>query len=200
MEKLLEKFHAVARTIAQERGPCKLFALLEKERVPYQWDVVLCSESLPDEDMEVLRYVVNTIQAVLSRREMSQLSAVILLDVNDIFIKALQQFLEEQNNPTAFSQVDINGLEVRKGYMIISPVKTVEKIQRASALLTKALTWVKKAAQQGDTEAQKTLGLMYAKGEGVKQNLTQAKRWLRKAAKQGDVQAQDHLRTCSKSV
>ncbi len=194
MNNWLEKFHTVAQTIAQERGPCKLFALLEKERSPYHWDAILCSESLPEEDMEALRYVVNTIQAVLSRQEMNQLGAVILLDVDNLFIKALQQFLAEQNNPAEFSQVDINGLEVRKGYMIISPVKTVANSQRSSTLLTKALSWVKIAAQQGDTEAQKTLGLMYAKGEGVKQNLTQAKRWFRKAAKQGDMQAQDHLR------
>ena len=45
-------------------------------------------------------------------------------------------------------------------------------------------------AQQGDTEAQNTVGDMYRKGKGVEQNYEQALYWYRKAAEQGHADAQ----------
>ena len=47
-----------------------------------------------------------------------------------------------------------------------------------------------KAAEQGDTEAQFNLGVMYAKGIGVPQDYAQAVQWYRKAAEQGEIEAQ----------
>ena len=41
------------------------------------------------------------------------------------------------------------------------------------------------AAEQGDTEAQCTLGLMYANGKGLPQDFPEALRWLRKAHAHG---------------
>jgi len=51
----------------------------------------------------------------------------------------------------------------------------------------------KKAANQGDAEAQLNLGLMYDNGQGVKQNYVKAVKWWKKAANQGDAEAQNNL-------
>ena len=56
-----------------------------------------------------------------------------------------------------------------------------------------AVTWFRKAADQGVAIAQVTLGLMHAEGEGVPQDYAEAVKWLRKAAKQGLVEAQTLL-------
>ena len=48
-------------------------------------------------------------------------------------------------------------------------------------------------AEQGDAEAQFSLGLMYDKGEGVPQDYAEAARWYRRAAEQGDAVAQFNL-------
>jgi TPR repeat protein len=45
-----------------------------------------------------------------------------------------------------------------------------------------ALRWFRKAAAQGDPDAQNALGQMYQDGEGVRQNCTQAADWYRLAA------------------
>ena len=42
-----------------------------------------------------------------------------------------------------------------------------------------------KAAEQGDAEAQATLGVMYQKGEGVPQDYAEAVKWYRRSAEQG---------------
>jgi hypothetical protein len=52
---------------------------------------------------------------------------------------------------------------------------------------------VRQAAEQGDAEAQHRLGMLYAKGIGVRQDYAEAARWYRKAADQGHTQAQYEL-------
>ena len=52
---------------------------------------------------------------------------------------------------------------------------------------------IKVAAEQGDAEAQVSLGSMYDTGEGIAQNHTEAVRWFRMAAEQGLANAQFKL-------
>ena len=52
---------------------------------------------------------------------------------------------------------------------------------------------LKKAAEQGDVEAQISLGIMYTKGKGVPVDIAQTVYWFRKAAEQGDAKAQFSL-------
>lgn len=49
---------------------------------------------------------------------------------------------------------------------------------------------IKKAAEQGDVNAQYNLGTMYDEGNGVKKDPSEAFKWYKKAAEQGDVDAQ----------
>ncbi|KOR29056.1 hypothetical protein TI05_15780, partial [Achromatium sp. WMS3] len=48
-----------------------------------------------------------------------------------------------------------------------------------------ALKWFRKAAAQGNFYAQRQIGIMYSKGQGVPQNYKKALTWYRKAAAQG---------------
>jgi TPR repeat protein len=56
-----------------------------------------------------------------------------------------------------------------------------------------AALWYRKAAEQGDADAQFDLGDLYDTGRGVLRDYTQAALWYRKAAEQGDADAQDAL-------
>jgi len=56
-----------------------------------------------------------------------------------------------------------------------------------------ALSEFRPLAEQGNSEAQFKLGLMYSKGEGVPQDYAEEVRWYRKAAKQGNASAQLNL-------
>lgn len=55
---------------------------------------------------------------------------------------------------------------------------------------TKAMAWFLKAAKQEHTGAQVRIGLMYERGQGVKQDYQEAMKWFRKAADQGDALGQ----------
>lgn len=56
-----------------------------------------------------------------------------------------------------------------------------------------AARWLRKAADQGDPEAQYNLGIAYIKGQGVPADLGQAFRWMVLAAEQGIAPAQARL-------
>ena len=56
-----------------------------------------------------------------------------------------------------------------------------------------ALRLMRPLADQGDADAQFSLGLMYQNGYGVPQDYVQAMAWYRKAAEQGDAAAQNNL-------
>jgi TPR repeat protein len=49
----------------------------------------------------------------------------------------------------------------------------------------KAIEWFRKAALQGNADAQYGLGSMYAKGDGVEKKFSEAIEWIKKAADQG---------------
>jgi hypothetical protein len=59
--------------------------------------------------------------------------------------------------------------------------------------MNKVIGLLRKAADQGDALAQNILGLLYALGQGAKQDFGEAVRWYRKAAAQGHADAQCHL-------
>ncbi len=48
-----------------------------------------------------------------------------------------------------------------------------------------AVSWYRRAAEQGYVEAQFSLGVMYGMGFGVSRNPNESLKWYRKAAEQG---------------
>lgn len=59
-----------------------------------------------------------------------------------------------------------------------------------------AAMWLEKSANDGDSEAQFTLGTIYQRGLGVEKNNTTAIMWYRKAANQGHRNARKQLGGC----
>jgi hypothetical protein len=55
---------------------------------------------------------------------------------------------------------------------------------------SQAYGWFRKAAEQGNADAEYCLGVLYDNGEGVEQDSAQAAVWLRKASEEGNADAQ----------
>lgn len=65
--------------------------------------------------------------------------------------------------------------------------------EEADILFKEAISWFRKSADQGNSEAQLNLGVMYQKGFGIEKNNEQAVSWFRKSAEQGNSDAQLNL-------
>jgi TPR repeat protein len=60
--------------------------------------------------------------------------------------------------------------------------------------MTEAVKRLRKSAEQGDTEAQRELGVWYEHGIEVEQDMAEDAKWYRKAAEQGDAASSVFLR------
>jgi TPR repeat protein len=69
----------------------------------------------------------------------------------------------------------------------------LDKSPLGKEIITDQLAECRKAAEQGNVDAQCNLGVMYAEGISIAKNEAQAVVWYRKAAEQGDATAQYHL-------
>jgi hypothetical protein len=127
-QKLFNKFCTIERELSEEKGPFKLFALIELEEVPGQWDVVMSSKALPDRDMETLRFVVNKIYAIVNKKEIVNVSRVIVLDVNEPFVTKTEHLLSRIHNPKEIFNCEIDDLKIKHAHIIVSPVKDDAKI------------------------------------------------------------------------
>ena len=56
------------------------------------------------------------------------------------------------------------------------------------------LSWLTKAAEMGDADAQNRVGVCYYNGEGTKKDIKRAEYWQLKAANQGNIHAMNNLR------
>ena len=63
-----------------------------------------------------------------------------------------------------------------------------------------ALQVFRAMAREGNMEAQRLLGQMYRRGQGVKRSSTRAYLWFNRAAAKGDVRADAELRQMSQSM
>ncbi len=62
-----------------------------------------------------------------------------------------------------------------------------------------AVSWFRKAAEQGNANAQNNLGWCYYNGKGVPKDRTKAIEWWKKAADFGHVEAMKELRKIGES-
>lgn len=75
----------------------------------------------------------------------------------------------------------------------MSPAEGDKLQQAVQAGDHEALDTLRQTAQRGDAIAQYELGMLYDRGQGVRQSYTEAARWYRKASEQGCAQAQVSL-------
>ena len=86
--------------------------------------------------------------------------------------------------------------------VIVSSIPSEDKSKGLPSSITgegkqeNELDALRKAAEQGDAVAQYNLGVCYANGNGVNQDMTEAVKWWRLAAEQGDAVAQYNLGVC----
>lgn len=78
---------------------------------------------------------------------------------------------------------------------LLSVIPLVSLAGMSEREVRKVLDCVEKAGK-GDAEAQFTLGLCYAKGEGVEKDDSRAVTWYRRSAEQGYAEAQLNLAQC----
>jgi hypothetical protein len=126
MNILTKKFIAIGNAIAQEKGTIRLLVLLELEEFRGRWDMVMSAEWLPESTRETLQLVLEKMKEPLNPKEFSEVARTILLRPNEPFVQSFEQFLTDNPYQREFMDIEINGLEIKRAYVIAPYIYTVE--------------------------------------------------------------------------
>jgi S1-C subfamily serine protease len=127
-------------------------------------------------------------------------------------VKWFRRAAEQGNAPAQYNL----GLCYSDGYVVPNPPDPVDAIMSfpdkiinlglstlgvvsADKKAAEAVKWFRKAAEQGNADAQNKLGCCYAEGRGLKKEPVEAAKWYRRAAEQGNAPAQYNLAVCYQS-
>jgi hypothetical protein len=119
MKQVIRKMGRLAKEIANERGQFMLFALVLPENA-IAWDLVIAADWIEKNNMETIRFFAKKIQDILTKEELREFSAVILLDndeFGDVSAKMESQTGQEETD------IDFFGRHIEKGYIFVAPVE-----------------------------------------------------------------------------
>jgi len=122
MRELADKFVALEREIADERGEFTLFALFLREDVDNKWDVVVSAPWFGGEEKRELDYFANKIQSRLRPEELVMLSRIVLAEPNSEAVKTVNRAISVGHGKPVVEVLDSNffGLQIKRAYIIAS--------------------------------------------------------------------------------
>ncbi|WP_068466691.1 hypothetical protein [Candidatus Protochlamydia phocaeensis] len=108
MKEIIEKLKNILAELIKENGDIVFFALFLREDSPNKWDLIISADWLNSGNVESYRVVATKIQNILSEKELTQISRIVIIDESDPMIS----FLQSSFNVTGLSCLDLNNCEI----------------------------------------------------------------------------------------
>jgi hypothetical protein len=120
MKEIVDKLVKVEQEMAAERGAFLLFALFLREDAPDVWDLVVASSWIAADRAGSLRYISEKIGSVLDPKELLKLSRIVLIELDNPALSALQQAVHVEHGTAEVKDSDFFGLRIKHAYLITS--------------------------------------------------------------------------------
>ena len=120
MSEFIEKFKAIEKTIADEKGGIVLFSLFVREESIGKWDVVISAPWTRENWPEPLDYVIGVTHSRLTPAEIISLSAFFLLEPSEPFVREVNQMVQVEHGLVELRDVVLNGMAMTRAYIITS--------------------------------------------------------------------------------
>jgi hypothetical protein len=121
MKELLERFIELERRLSAEKGDFDLFALFLREDSVDKWDLVVAAPWIESDRKTALSYITNKIQETLAPGELSALSRVVLVDLDNPGVRAVNEAVTIQHGPAAeIKDSNFFGLQIKHAYIVTS--------------------------------------------------------------------------------
>jgi hypothetical protein len=128
MRKILDKLTKLEISIANEKGPFDLFALVLREDGFDKWDLVVSAPWIQDNYNAALYYISKKLNSALSTDELLTISKVVLVDEFDERVRNIQKAITVEHRPTEFRDANFFGLETDLVYIITSKVQADKRL------------------------------------------------------------------------
>jgi hypothetical protein len=117
----INKLKHLSSALEKENYSIYLFCALELEDYPNKLDIIIVSEQLEPCRLHSVRIVSNKLAEILNKKDLLQVSKIVLLAKDDEFVSAFVKFIEE-NNTSFLKDIVIAGKNIKYGYIFTSPV------------------------------------------------------------------------------
>ena len=115
MNSFIQKILKLEEKLSADKGNFSFFALVELQDAQNEWDVVVSASWLPSRESEAISVMTDSIFGVLDKNELLQLSRVVILNADELFIK---EVITKSGGREILSDVFINGLEIRTIHIV----------------------------------------------------------------------------------
>ena len=120
MKELLERFIRIERTLSDEKGGFALFALFLREDAADKWDLIVAAPWIELDRKEALSLITKNIQDTFASEELSLLSRVVLVDLANPAVEAVNQAVAIQHGQAEVRDSNFFGLQIKHAYIITS--------------------------------------------------------------------------------
>lgn len=125
MKKLLPRFVALERRLAETRGGFSLFALFLREDAVDRWDLIVAAPWIEQERKSALPYITGEVQQEFSPEELSLLSRIVLVELANPAVEAINQALAVQHAEAEVRDSNFFGVPIKHAYIITSQRRKV---------------------------------------------------------------------------
>jgi hypothetical protein len=126
MKELLDKFADLEKALSEERGDFSIFALFLREDALDKWDLIVAAPWIDANVKESLAYITNRIQQLLSPEELTQLSRVVVVELSNPAVKAMNQAINVRHGQAEIQDSNFFGLQIKHAHIITSQRLHVE--------------------------------------------------------------------------
>jgi hypothetical protein len=124
MIELLEKIKSLALEWRVQKGPFKLFAVIEREDVTrHLLDIVVSAQWIPNENIFLTEFS-KSLREKLTDREMLKLSRVVILNISEPFVNDFLNKWSYFGKSTMLDGVEVKGIEIRHAWVIDAEAET----------------------------------------------------------------------------
>jgi hypothetical protein len=132
MRELVERFIQLERTLAEEKGEFALFALFLREDAgagsgtsgysgySAKWDLLAAAPWIEADRKNALSYITKAIQRLFTPEELSRLSRVVLVDMANPEVAAINQAVKVHHGQAEIRDSNFFGLQIKHAYIITS--------------------------------------------------------------------------------
>jgi len=126
MKKLVEKFQEIERELSEERGRFNLFALFLREESANKWDLLVSADWIDEDKSDSLKVISKKVQEKLSKKEIVNLSRIVLIEENNPSLVAIQKAINVEHESAEIKDDNFFGLEIKHAFVITSGRSTAK--------------------------------------------------------------------------
>ncbi len=118
MKDLIDRFIAVEKDIADEKGGFSLFALFLREEGINTWDLVVSAPWFGKDELATLKYISEKLRSHLRKQDYLNLSRIVLLDPDDERVRGLQNQFQTEHDKVEVRNAEFFDMQMSRAYII----------------------------------------------------------------------------------